>query len=605
VVFDLDWSKINNEKFFQRLSNHLFSFECGYSGFVPSSPYIGRDGGWDGRWKGFYEGLTGVFSIQAKWTTKNFKNALTYLQSQVAEELKKARRQKVDHLIITTNAQLRDEHVAQLERLKGRKLKTLQIWHNEKLTLKLQTHSFLCHYYFGNAQFPAFVPPPVYFPTYEETLLKASLVGRKHEISEFIKLILSDDSTIAVLHAPGGYGKSHFLKATASVLDKRRKFQILFVRPFLRNLDDAFQDELVAGRSYLLFLDDADRCPVEMQRVIALARTKQNIKAVLTCRTAGLSLITNELRTQRAQHPSIRELRDLDLSELKEILFLAAGKQSIDKAEQIIQALNGIPYLVVQYGRRIGRTIADDELANIYKSLGESVAEDTGKILNGIVDTSDQGELLLHLATVVPFSKNSASVSVFAEILQKRAAVINLCLEKLLAAKVLRLVGQSLRFYPDMAGDIFLANVVTYDQSIAQQLFDKWFDHFPSQVLANLSSAASFDKTNAINSMLSRVIHGWIQSAKDDNGWKRIEKLKHLQRIAHLVPSDSLSLIHTYMDDTESLNDDRSQPNLDDFGPVIERLSLQPGFQIESLRLIKGWKNLHCRAYLTLISLSD
>jgi hypothetical protein len=592
MVFDLDWSKINNEKLFQRLSNHLFSFECGYSGFVPSSPYIGKDGGWDGRWKGTYERLAGLFSIQAKWTSKNFKPALTYLQSQIAEELKNARRQKVDHLIITTNAQLRDEHVAQLERLKGRKLKTLQIWHNEKLTLKLQTHSFLCHSYFGNAQFPAFVPPPVYFSIYEEMLLKVSLIGRKPELSEYTKLLLADKPSITVLHAPGGYGKSHFLKATASLLNRRRKFQILFIRPFLRNLEDAFQDELVAGRSYLLFLDDADRCPLEMQRVIALSRTKQNIKAVLACRTAGLSLVTNELRTQRVQHHTIRELKDLDLPELKEILFLAAGKRSIDKAEQIVHALNGIPYLIVQYGRRIGRTIADEELANIYKLLGEAVAEDTGKILNGTVDSSDQGELLLHLATVVPFSKNSNSVTLFAEILQKRAALINHSLEKLLAGKVLRLVGQSLRFYPDMAGDIFLANAVDNDPSIAQRLFDQWFDHFPSQVLANLSSAASFDKTHAINSMLSRVIHGWIQSAKNDTSWKRVQKLKHLERIAHLVPFESFNLIHTYLNDTQLLNSEGSQPNLDDFGPVIERLSLQPGFQIETLHVIKRLEEL-------------
>ena len=112
-----------------------------------------------------YEGLKGLFSIgQAKWTTKNYKNALTYLRSQIRGELEKARRQTVDHLIITTNAQLREEHVAELEQLQGRKLKSLQVWHNEKLTLKLQSHLFLCHYYFGNPQFPAFVPSPVYFP---------------------------------------------------------------------------------------------------------------------------------------------------------------------------------------------------------------------------------------------------------------------------------------------------------------------------------------------------------------------------------------------------------------------------------------------------------
>ena len=200
-------------------------------------------------------------------------------------------------------------------------------------------------------------------------LLKTSLIGRKHEVSEFTKHILSNKSSVAVVHAPGGYGKSHFLRTTVDLLDKRRKFQILFIRPFLRNLADAFQDELVAGRSSCYFSDgNADRFPVETQRVIALARTKQNIQAVLACRTAGLSLVTNELRTQRSRDHVISELKDLNSSELKEMLLIAAGKKSIDRADQIIHALNGIPYLVVQYGRKIGRSIANEELAKIYTS---------------------------------------------------------------------------------------------------------------------------------------------------------------------------------------------------------------------------------------------
>ena len=304
------------------------------------------------------------------------------------------------------------------------------------------------------------------------------------------------------------------------------------------------------------------------------------------------TLVTNELRTQRARDHIIRELKVLDISELKEILFVAAGQKPIDKADQIIHALNGIPYLVVQYGRRIGRSITDVELTKIYTFLGESVAEDAGKALNGIVDASDRGELLLHLATVVPFSKNSVSINLFAEILQKRADLLNRCFEKLLAGKVLRLVGQNLRFYPDMAGDIFLANALGDDPSIAQQLFDKWFDHFPSQVLANLSSAASFEKTNAINLMLSRVIREWIHSAKVDTSWRRVEKLTHLRNIAHLAPSESLDLIYTYLEDIHSLNGGNSHPNLDDFGPVVESLSLQPGLQIKTLKLIKSLEEL-------------
>ena len=48
----LDWSKIDNDKIFQRMVNHLFALECNSPGFIPSSPYAGADGVWDGRHDG-------------------------------------------------------------------------------------------------------------------------------------------------------------------------------------------------------------------------------------------------------------------------------------------------------------------------------------------------------------------------------------------------------------------------------------------------------------------------------------------------------------------------------------------------------------------------
>ena len=49
----LSWSKIDDEKTFQNLVNHLFFLECPSTfGFIPFSPYIGKDGGWDGKYQG-------------------------------------------------------------------------------------------------------------------------------------------------------------------------------------------------------------------------------------------------------------------------------------------------------------------------------------------------------------------------------------------------------------------------------------------------------------------------------------------------------------------------------------------------------------------------
>ncbi|MDO9575974.1 MAG: hypothetical protein Q7J55_05560, partial [bacterium] len=63
----IDWTKIESWQTFQRLVNHLFALECNSPGFIPSSPYIGADGDWDGFYKDLYEDLSGVWSIQAKW----------------------------------------------------------------------------------------------------------------------------------------------------------------------------------------------------------------------------------------------------------------------------------------------------------------------------------------------------------------------------------------------------------------------------------------------------------------------------------------------------------------------------------------------------------
>jgi hypothetical protein len=88
---------IDNEKTFQRLVNHLFSLECNSPGFIPSSPYIGADGAFDGDFSGYYppEGTTGRWSIQSKWTTKSMGEAFRHLSKEVRLEVEKARKNGV------------------------------------------------------------------------------------------------------------------------------------------------------------------------------------------------------------------------------------------------------------------------------------------------------------------------------------------------------------------------------------------------------------------------------------------------------------------------------------------------------------------------------
>ena len=113
-MINLDWTKINEFKIFQRLVNHLFSLECNSPGFIPSSPDIGADGGWDGFFDGYYpkENISGRFCIQAKWTKHTLTDAVKTLEGEIKGKGKdkgeyyKAIENKVNHLRIATNAEL-------------------------------------------------------------------------------------------------------------------------------------------------------------------------------------------------------------------------------------------------------------------------------------------------------------------------------------------------------------------------------------------------------------------------------------------------------------------------------------------------------------------
>ena len=76
----LGWNKIDNDKTFQRLVNHLVALELNSPGYIPSSPYIGADQGWDRFYHGVYSNRKGLWCIQAKYKKNNLKAAYRSLR---------------------------------------------------------------------------------------------------------------------------------------------------------------------------------------------------------------------------------------------------------------------------------------------------------------------------------------------------------------------------------------------------------------------------------------------------------------------------------------------------------------------------------------------
>ena len=171
----LDWNEIDNDKKLQRLVNDLFNFELGRPGYIPSSPYIGKDGGWDGRFTDSYLGLRGVSCVQSKWTSHDFEKAYRSLREDVKRELIKAKRNKVNNLFIATNAELRvgtEDHIGKLEQLNSDEVNNLFIYHREKLNLLIDRYPWLKHKYFRVPQHPLFAPYSNYLEESEQNLCK-------------------------------------------------------------------------------------------------------------------------------------------------------------------------------------------------------------------------------------------------------------------------------------------------------------------------------------------------------------------------------------------------------------------------------------------------
>ena len=103
-----------------------------------------------------------------------------------------------------------------------------------------------------------FVPISQYFPQEEPELLSGN-IGRSTEIEGALAQILDGQSSISIIHGPGVFGKSHFLRELGKKLScDVPEWQPWFVRPGIRDCRQAIKDEIVSGRKYIIFLDNAE-----------------------------------------------------------------------------------------------------------------------------------------------------------------------------------------------------------------------------------------------------------------------------------------------------------------------------------------------------------
>ena len=580
----IDWTKISNDKDFQRLANHLFALECNSPSFIPSSPYIGFDRGWDGLFEGFYpfDNLAGLFSIQSKWTQKSFNEAEKYLKSEINVEIKKAIKNKVEHLRIATSAELRVDQVKALENLKTNEIKSLHVWHRENLKIRIERQPFLRNFYFGDPQHPMLTPSNVYFGILEKQLSDIS-AGEIPSFNRYIidtkRFILDQKDRILVIHAPGGFGKSHLLKELGFIAyecDPTR--QLWMIKPGYHNFESAIQKEIDPQQKYILVLDDADRNLQLLKPLLAFVKNSGvDIKVILGSRTSGIHILNESIRQLKVSE-FLKEFKidEWPKDDLLKLLHLTVQKDTVKDEEIIVNDFQN-PYFIVLIGNRIrGKERIDFKKLKV--KIIEDIIEDTKTALKSLFQDKID-EFLIHLSCVVPFSvEDERMIDHIGQQINQSGDTIKRAIKLLLDSNILRQVGKAIRFAPDMRGDIYLLyKLEDLDKEYFKKIVLKWIPICSKNVFVNLGSTLKYGQDSIITSILEEFVSEWIAVAEKTNGTDRREKLKWLENVVSYVPMHCIELINAYFNNLPPKEESILHPDephivkltKDDYGPVI------------------------------------
>ena len=609
-MYKLDWSKISDEKTFQRLVNHLFALEYNFTGFIPSSSYIGKDGGWDAYYNNFYRNKKqkSIVSIQSKWTTKSFNDAVKLLKPKIIEELDKAQKNNVDYLIIATNAELRKNQVLDLISINKGEVKDLEVHHRNNLDMRIEKQPWLRYYFFDYPQHPLLTPYEHYFSKkgFESHLTSFLLIETKdfEKYITKIKQFIFSNNKILLIHSPGGYGKSHLLREIARnayQIDSTR--QTWLVSAGYRDVKDAIQDEFSKERKYLLIFDDEDRCFESVKPLVNFLRKGDvDIKLILSLRSSGiysLQMLLDELKcSEITEKIKIVEWKKDDLIKL---LRATAGKSKV-KDEDSIVVFYPNPYIIVWIGSQLkGKAISD--ISTLKEKFVGDINYEVRQCLKDVFDKEIE-KFIFVLACIIPYNIKDV------ELLNKIGTEISLnsksltkAVDRLMEAGVLRKIGRMVRFNPDMKGDIYLQyKLKDFDRDFLKDFILKWISICPENIFTNIGSASRYEESNIVKEILSEFLDKCIEDVDKTPGSQRKNILELVEKITFLVPERIINLLSSYLEYPSSpetdpnykkLNMEKIELNTDDYGPVILELMKIPSFNKEVICIIEKIADLN------------
>lgn len=601
-ISNLDWGKIDDPKRFQRLVNDLFAFETKKLEFIPSSPDIGKDKGFDGR----IDGAIPFLNIEQGKTMLQSKHLLNHLEQPAKVmakvksdllgskgkkgEIQKALDENCEILILATNGNLGTDNIKILEGLKPEGLDCLHILDQERLRTQIIQHPFLALYYFDNKVDPTFVPPLIYIENKEKSLNEYNL-DRNHKVfhAQFEAFISDKKKSILHISAPGGYGKSHLLSniAKGEFLVERDR-EILYVdvtsyRPIEKGIDEEIVKTL-PNKKYLILFDDIDRDIGSLDPLLQLVGSLHNldIKLVFTTRSSSKFEIERKISSlELSSHAQFERIDDWSEDNLEQILKHENPKIEDAKARFLVRKYRN-PYIISWVAKKIKGEELDPK--DLHDRLFQQLNTDIQQALTGIgLAESKINKLLFNTLSILPFAQgNQDTYSKLASLLNIELGLVEDIFERLVKVGIMRVIAGSLRINPDLKGDIALQHLITNKpKSEIVETFSIWAPSHLNNLLFNINSASYYGEVDKLNELLDDEVSDWIKAIKSNQAINIKQLLKLAEYIARFLPTRVAEFLEALIDNSKQL-----ELKTDDLGPLMKILRYHPESQMHTLRLL-------------------
>ena len=574
---NLPWEKIDNDVTFHCLINEIFLDECGFSGYTPGNPTGGTDRGWDGKFTsdssgaffhaGFFRFLgtaNSKWMVQVKHTAKENKPALTWLKKCLTNppkglpEIQKAEQQGAKHLCVVTNAPLQPDYVDELAALAAdTSLISIEVLSRTKLQSLLLRKPWIQKQFFGGSANPSLARQDDAHDQFLD-LADLSFMGRESELED-LKTLLSGDSgpRVTLIHGLGGAGKTRFINEFA------RQAPVLIPDVYIRfNRKLALARDIVAevdsSQPLRIIVDDAERrFDEEVRELAQLAQAHgSRIRLVLLSRTGPHEGLRTKLSSLGVvvSDDAVLELEPVAADQRLE-LIKQATELSGRHAEELQRQCGANLFLLAYAVGQLQRGVEPSTLfsGQPLRSRIVSRLEEQSQAALEYIQLDLPPAFLPAAAALVPFGVADSALKLLTAIdalpEEKSLTDFQLIVEKLIQAKVLRLVGGAVRFSSDVLGDLVLAETITRQPPLyLRRMAEVILAADNLAILDNLvASTRALDDVTPVMDVFRQILSQWtealpVASWSDRHGW--LEKTKML---AYFVSSEAIDFAERAM----------------------------------------------------------